>query len=151
MRDVNRAICRHAEDASQRIQSIPPSKDRREPTAEENSIHQHPDSRAKEAAHIVSSDSDPSDFESPRDTIAPPLAEEPIGPAADTADGICADAGARRGAARRVRFAAQLEQDPPAKLHSPRLARAGGRGAYAARMLRAVSRSLARALRRAPG
>ncbi len=66
------------------------------------------------------------------------------------ADGICADEWpAER--ARRVRFAAQLEQDPPAALHSPRHARAGGRGAYAARMLRAVSRSLARALRRAPG
>jgi hypothetical protein len=59
------------------------------------------------------------------------------------------DASALR--ARRVRFAAQLEEDPPAALHSPRTAKAGGRGACAARMLRAISRSFTRALRRAPG
>jgi hypothetical protein len=73
------------------------------------------------------------------------LAEEPSSP-------TCADASSRRESARRVRFAAQLEEDPPAAPHAPPSARppARARGAYAARVLRAVSRSFSRALRRAP-
>ena len=148
MRDIKKATHHLTDDASLRIQSIAPFKCRWESAEVYNSIHQRPDASDEEATQLASLHSDPSKFMSPRDTLAPPIAEEPIG---STSDGICADASARRGAARRVRFAAQLEEDPPAALHSPRLARAGGRGAYAARMLRAVSRSLARALRRAPG
>jgi hypothetical protein len=50
-------------------------------------------------------------------------------------------------AARRVQFAAQLEQPPPAVLHSPLSSKGGG---FAARMLRAVSGSFTRAFGRAP-
>ena len=101
-----------------------------------------------EEAMMHTGHEDPSDSTRPCDAAeaqSTPRAGEPA--AADT---IRADAGARRGAARRVRFAAQLEQDPPAKLHSPRPSRAGGRGAFAARILRAVSRSFTETLRRVP-
>jgi hypothetical protein len=72
-------------------------------------------------------------------------------PLATDADAEVAAALARPRAARSVRFAEQLEEPPPVALHRPRSSAAGGRGACAARLLRAVSCTLARALRRAPG
>ena len=81
---------------------------------------------------------------------APRAAGEHSGPAAACVGRTDATAQQRAASSsRRVRFAAQLEEDPPSPLHSPRRATAGGRGAYAARILRAVSRSFTRALRRA--
>ena len=100
------------------------------------SINKRLDFSEEEATLCSALHSDPFDSTQPRDELAPQ--------ATPRADGADSDAPALP--ARRVRFAAQLEEDPPAALHSPRLART-----HAARMLRAVSRSLARALRCAPG
>jgi hypothetical protein len=77
--------------------------------------------------------------------IATQSTEDPVESAASS---CCKNA---PGAVKHVRFAAQLEEPPPAAPHSPCRTAAGGRGAYASRMLRAISLPFAKALRRAPG
>ena len=149
LRDCRKAMTRrHTVEASLRTQDSPPFKDTWKSTAENNSfMHKRPDASEEEAAARCPFDLDLSDSTEPRDPLAPQPTPRH---GSATGDGFFDDQHALRCAARRVRFAAQLEQDPPAALHSPHLG-SGGRGAYAARMLRAVSRSLTRALRRARG
>ncbi len=144
LRDTRKAMCFHAQ--SQRTESSPSPNHVPEATAEDNHNAEHPGPNSGEARaatpDAIPEHSDPADFKEPLDAL-----ERPAAPRADGPRGPAAAA-----ALRRVRFAAQLEEDPPAVLHSPRPARPGGRGgALAARMLRAVSRSFTRALRRAPG
>jgi hypothetical protein len=146
--EVRKAACHHAENSNH---NIPPLEDTAAAADDENvSGHKRfksdDDSTTLSRSLIIEvSDSTEQVALAPQAT---PQVDEPSGPAAD-AD--CADAPPRE-SARRVRFAAQLEEDPPAPLHAPPAFRpqAGVRGAYAARMLRAVSRSFSRALRRAP-